>query len=115
MVMKLLMNSMYGKTIIKPIETDTIIKDSQHDVEKYVSLNYNYIDSVLVVNGRHYIKKVKSVMSLYKYVHAGVEISSMSKRMMNKVFEVSNDCGVKIYYQDTDSIHLNDEDVDIKL
>ena len=25
---------------------------------------------------------------------------------MNKVFDVSNDCGVKIYYQDTDSIHL---------
>ena len=29
MVIKLLMNSMYGKTIIKPIETDTIIKDSK--------------------------------------------------------------------------------------
>ena len=45
-VTKLLMNSMYGKTIIKPIETDTIIKCSQHDYGKYVSLNYNYIDSV---------------------------------------------------------------------
>ena len=25
---------------------------------------------------------------------------------------MSNDCGVKIYYQDTDSIHLNYDDVD---
>ena len=33
-VIKLLMNSLYGKTIIKPIDTDTIITDSQHDSEK---------------------------------------------------------------------------------
>ena len=31
---------------------------------------------------------------------------------MNKVFSCANDCGVKIYYQDTDSIHLNYDDVD---
>ena len=33
-VIKLLMNSMYGKTIIKPVETDTIEKDSRDDFEK---------------------------------------------------------------------------------
>ena len=102
---------MYCKTIIKPIDTYTIVNDSQHDFEKYVSLNCTYIDSVLEVTGRYYIKKVKSVMSHYTYVHAGVELLSMSKRIMNKVFEVSNDCGVKTYYQDTDSIHLNYDDV----
>ena len=47
-----------------------------------------------------------------KYVHCAVEILPMSKRIMNKVFGVSNDCGVKMYYQDTDSIHLNYDDVD---
>ena len=57
-VIKLLMNSMYGKTIIKPIETDTVVKDSQEEFEKYISLNYNYIDSALEVKGRYYIKKV---------------------------------------------------------
>ena len=36
-VIKLLMNSMYGKTIIKPIETDTVVKYSQEDFEK---INY---------------------------------------------------------------------------
>ena len=48
---------MYGKTIIKPVETDTIIKDNEVDFEKYVSLSYNYIDSVLEVNDRYFIKK----------------------------------------------------------
>ena len=105
------MNSMYGKTVIKPIETDTIVKDNRADFEKYISYNYNYTDSVIEVNGKFYIKKVKSILSNYNYVHCGVEILSMSKRIMNKVFSCSNDCGVKIYYQDTDSIHLNYDDV----
>ena len=110
-IIKLFINSMYGKTIIKPVETDTIIKDNREDFEKYISYNYNYIDSVLEVNGRYYIKKVKSVMSHFNYVHCGVEILSMSKRIMNKVFSCADDVGIKIYYQDTDSIHLNYDDV----
>ena len=104
-VIKLLMNSMYGQTIIKPIETYTIIIYRQHDFEKYASSNYNYIDYVFEVNRRYYVKKIKSVMSHYNYVHAGFELLNMSKRILNKVFSCSSDCGVNIYYQDTDSIH----------
>ena len=33
MVIKLLMSSMYGKTIFKPVETDTIAKDNRDDLE----------------------------------------------------------------------------------
>ena len=51
-------------------------------------------------------------MSHFNDVHCGVEIPSMSKRIMNQVFDMSNDCGVKVYYQDTDSMHLNYDDVD---
>ena len=56
-----------------------------------MSLNYNCIDSALEVNGRYYIKKIKSGMSHYNYVYAGVDVSSMSKRIMNKVFSCSSD------------------------
>ena len=61
-----------------------------------MSYNYNYIESVLKVDGRYYIKQVKSVLSNY-YVHCGVKVLSMSKIIMNCVFDVSNGCGVKIY------------------
>ena len=47
MVIKLRMNSMYGKTSIKPVETDTIVRDNRDDFEKYISYSYNYIDSVI--------------------------------------------------------------------
>ena len=52
------MNSMYGKTIIKPVETYTIVKDNRDDFEKYISYTFNYIDSVTEVNGTFCIKKV---------------------------------------------------------
>ena len=51
-------------------------------------------------------------MDHFDYVHCGVEISSMSKRIMNKVFPCCDDCSIQVYYQDTDSIHLNYGDVD---
>ena len=57
-VIKLLMNSMYGETIIKPVETYTIVKDNRDEFETYISYNYHYIDSVVEVSGKFYIKKV---------------------------------------------------------
>ena len=44
-------------------------------------------------------------MSHFNYVHCGVDILSMSKRIVNKVFSFADDLGIKIYYQDTDNIH----------
>ena len=73
MIIKLLVNSMYGKSIIKPVETDTTVKDNRDDFEKYISYNYNYIDSVIKVNGKSYVEKVKPILSHFNYVHCGVE------------------------------------------
>ena len=57
MVIKLLMSSMYvQQTIIKPIETDTVVNDNKHEFEKHVSYKYNYIESVLKVDDICYIK-----------------------------------------------------------
>ena len=53
---------MYGKTIIKPVETDTVVKYSKDEFGKYIPLNYNYTDSVSKVNGIYYIKEVKPIL-----------------------------------------------------
>lgn len=110
---KLLMNSMYGKTILKPIETKTIIKDGIEAFNKYVSYNYNHIESITQVGDRYFIKKVKSIMSHYNYCHCGVEILSMSKRIMNEVMTLAEDLDLNIYYQDTDSMHINYDEVEV--
>ena len=54
---KLLMNGMYGKTVIKPVETDTAVKDDRNDFGNYIYYNYSYIDSVIEVSGKFYILK----------------------------------------------------------
>ena len=58
------------------------------------------------------LKKVESILSHFNYVHCGVGILNMSKRIMSKVFSCADDCDVKMYYQDTGSIHSNYEYVD---
>ena len=47
---------MYGTTIIKPVDTDTIVKNNKDDFGKYISYNYNYIGSLIKVNGLYYVK-----------------------------------------------------------
>ena len=47
MVNKLLINSMHGKTIIKPMETYTIVKNNRDDFGTYLSYNYIFIGSVI--------------------------------------------------------------------
>ena len=81
-------------------------------LKTYISYNYNYIDSVIEIHCKSSIKKVKSTLSHFNYVHCGVEISNMSRIIMNKVFSCADGCDIKIDYQDTDSIHWNYEDVD---
>ena len=60
-VIKELMNSMYGKTILKPIETETIVKTIP-EYEKYIRFNYNYIESAIKVGDKYYVKKIKKVL-----------------------------------------------------
>ena len=50
MVIKLLMNPMYGKTVIKPVETDTVAKENKVDFGNYAAYNYSCIDAVIDVN-----------------------------------------------------------------
>ena len=56
------------------------------DGYKCISYNYNYVDSVIEVNGQFYIQKLKSILYHFNYVHCGVEMLNMSKIIMNKVF-----------------------------
>ena len=106
------MNSMYGKTILKPIEVDTVVVPEWR-FEKYISYNYNFIQSCIKVHDKYYVKKIKSIINHYNYCHCGVEILSMSKRIMNEVMSLAEDVKLSIYYQDTDSMHINYEDVEI--
>lgn len=113
LVYKLLMNSSYGKTILKPIEDEMIVKKSKEEAMKFIKFNYNYIKEYYKVDNSEQwiIKKKKSLLEHFSRPHIGVEILSMSKRIMNEVMTTAEDNNIMIYYQDTDSMHINMEEI----
>jgi len=111
MIFKELMNSSYGKSYLKPIETDTeyIKKD---DKEKYIDRNFNYIKEFITLpNGNFKVKKIKTINNHFNNAHVGVEILSMSKRIMNEVMCLADDLDIDMYITDTDSIHMDNKKV----
>jgi hypothetical protein len=119
-VYKLMMNSAYGKTLLKPIEDKTVIK-SHKDMQTFVQRNYNFIKTIDYLNTKDEeeqtaydkakIKIIKPIDTHFNNCHCGVEILAMSKRIMNRVMCLADDCKIPIYYQDTDSMHCPDQDV----
>lgn len=126
-LLKLVMNSSYGKTIQKPAEDDTIIintnvwnkdkKEYERDctiLDKYLDKNYQYLDSPfneIDNSGIYHIKRVRSIVESKSKPHLGCQILSYSKRIMNQVMFLAEDIGINIFYQDTDSLHMSESDL----
>ena len=121
LVIKLIMNSAYGKMIQKPITTSTEFKRKHtkvfnkklndyvddYPLDKYLIKNSAKIISYIQVNKNLYAIKVgQQIDTFYTNTLLGVQILSMSKRIMNEVMCTAEDIGIKIYYQDTDSMHI---------
>ena len=104
-ILKLMLNSAYGKTIMKKSDTKSIIKKTA-ECDKYIYNNFNTIKEIKKLNdSQSEIINFNPDLS-YNRAHIGCAILSMSKRIMNEVFDVANTNNIKIYYTDTDSIHL---------
>lgn len=110
-VFKLIMNTFYGFTCQKAPEYDIKIL-TEDDFNTYLALNYNYIHSYTNIGGHKWcVKAYNPIDDHYNFVHVGVEVLSMSKRIMNEVMCTAEDHGIPIFYEDTDSTHMFSEDV----
>lgn len=100
---KLIMNSAYGKTLLKAHETESK-HVKQKDLEKHVLKHYNHIKDFYPLNNNQWkVNHYKSVDNHFNNAHCGVEVLSTSKRIMNEVMCLAEDKGLELYYQDTDS------------
>lgn len=111
-VYKLLMNSSYGKTLLKPIETE-IKFVRKKDIMDFMGKNYNWvIEAEELPCGRTVkVKLHKPINEHFNLVQAGVEVLSMSKRIMNEVMCLAEDLNINMYYTDTDSIHIDNSKI----
>jgi len=112
LIYKLFMNSAYGKTIMKAGNTRTIYR-AKDEIENYISKNFDALKSCHYNNTkeRARIEEWCSVSEHFSSPQVGSEILSYSKRVMNRLMCCAEDNGIKIFYQDTDSIHMRFEDV----
>jgi hypothetical protein len=105
---KLIMNSSYGKTIMKPITSVNKIFNNEDDLMRYIDNNYNTIKYYTPIgdSGKFKCKCIKPIVNHYSSPHIGSEILSMSKRIMNEVMCLASELNLRIFYQDTDSMHI---------
>ena len=112
---KLLMNSAYGKTILKPIMKQTKLFNNIEERDTYVYNNFEYVDRIIELSN----DSKKSIVITNKHINdhfnapqIGTIILSNSKRIMNRVFNISENNNINIFYQDTDSLHIYKDDLD---
>lgn len=112
-VYKLIMNGCYGRTIMKEIIYLYKIKDNREKLNKYLLNNYNKIIEYEKINNscKWILKEITPIFKHFSMPHIGCEILSMSKRIMNEVMCLADDLNINIYYQDTDSMHIEDKSI----
>ena len=105
-IIKLIMNSAYGKSIQKPIKTFLqFVKKEEADWftrDRYYQIHQVYE----LADGNQLFELTKQKSNQFNNVLFGVTVLSMSKRIMNEVMCLAEDMNIKIYYQDTDSMHI---------
>lgn len=115
LIYKLVMNSIYGKTIQKPIKDTTHVTIGDNNKSKYTLRHYNKIISKTSFGDdidsseycKTYFKISKSTHGFRNYVHIGSNILASSKRIMSSVFDICERKNIDVYYTDTDSIHFD--------
>lgn len=108
-IYKLIMNSIYGKTILKPAYTKLdYYRKSDPAFQNMVYRHSAEIDYISEIDDSDIIavKRSKPILKHFNFSLFGIHILAMSKRIMNEVMCLAEDLGMTIYYQDTDSMHI---------
>jgi hypothetical protein len=108
-MIKLIMNSIYGKTGIRKSETKTtFVSHSKKD--EYI---YNHFGVISEIHTNQFNTKIvkRNCDQSGNLNYVASSILSMSKRIMNEVFSVMDDLKQPVFYTDTDSIHMLQKDV----
>lgn len=118
-IYKLIMNSAYGKTLLKPIDENITYIKGQDKMKAYLINNYTFHKETTLMSEEdiqdnlkvYQVKTIKPIHNHFNNAACGVEVLSMSKRIMNEVMCLAEEEKLKIYYQDTDSMHINEDNI----
>lgn len=112
---KLLLNSIYGKTIQKAIDHEYKYYKPDTNFKQWLVNHSNRVENFTIIKDSD-IVRIKEVMPIHKHFNntlLGVQILAMSKRLMNRVMCLADDFHLDVYYQDTDSMHIRRDQVPV--
>ena len=111
---KLIMNAFYGKTIQNPIiKKYEFLYGEDKAFNKFLYNTATMISTTKISENIFMLESYNPTFEHYSTPHIGIEILSMSKRIMNEVMCLAEDLDLNMYYQDTDSIHIKEDDIEI--
>ena len=110
---KLLLNSIYGKSILKAITTETKCVP-RNKIIGYIWKHYNYIREVVDNENINnvYVKRIKPINNHFNLPQFGASVLSWSKYLMNRVIGTAEQHNINVYYQDCDSLHIFNDDIE---
>lgn len=120
-VVKLLLNSAYGRLVLKPTDTNEVIRTGHDEMMASLHQNLGRVKQAASITfepdpkDRTYSILMRNKVgdsSAARY-HAGALVLSQSRRIMNRVMyaAVEAGCGDRMYYTDTDSLCLVESDI----
>ena len=114
-LLKLMMNSSYGKLLMKPITTQKkMVSGDQDTIEQYTRKNiHKMIARTRICDRTSLFEEHKCLTSHYSPVHLGVQVLDSSKHIMNRVMCLAEDLDADIWYIDTDSMHIDYDQVPV--
>lgn len=107
-MVKLSMNSVYGKCIQKRVteETAVFVGTEEEFISKVLKRPASYGSWSVHPSGKIIYKKINLNGEHSGIPHVACAILGYSKRIMNRAIYMLYKCGVEMYYTDTDSIYL---------
>lgn len=114
-LVKLMLNSCYGKSSLRHSETSKKLIQEKC-INNFIGKHYRSINKITKVKSICVVDIQNNKLSHFNRVHVGSTILSMSKRIMNEVITIVDkdiDTPCPIYYQDTDSLHIFEDDINI--
>jgi len=110
-IYKLILNSAYGKTLLKTsCEKQNVVYAKSFNA--YLINNFNTIKHAVKLTDKQYLVTQIEADKSFNRAVAGIAILSISKRIMNEVMSTASDNNINIYYQDTDSMHIDDDQIE---
>jgi hypothetical protein len=104
-ICKLALNSLYGKTIVKPNDVKLVVKDNK-DVPEYAAEQFDNLIEMEECANQSIISINNNDTEHSNMCHIGGIILSMARRIMNEVLNLATDLGIHVFYTDTDSMHI---------